>query len=141
MKINLRGVMTIEITDPKGLCNEKSGLLEQIQGQIPNITPWQPTQPVIPPPQPVNPYPAGTPFPSTPSPWHNTPMKHPAIYTTPIGQTSSPKLDPDWAGKWGHGIPESQTAEPRLWIDGWKSKMSPEQLEEAYKHGYTAISQ
>lgn len=120
MTLDVTGVETIEITDPKGVCNPPApaGVIG-----VPGLPYPQPSQPYIP-------SIPGLPLPSQP-------------YPSPSGLGNWSKA---WRHrladdnvKWGVGLPEG--TEPKKWAENWQSGMSPEQQQEAFDHGYTAITQ
>jgi hypothetical protein len=127
MKVHVTGVETLEVTDPKGLCEKQApiGVMPATVGQqqVP-IQPYYPT-----------PVPTPTPYTADPR------LNYPSIWTRTLGNTAVLRFDPDYNGKWGRGISQTHTAEPKKWEKNWQAKMSPAQEQEAFDHGYTAITQ
>ena len=111
MKLNVSGIETIEVTDPKGLCN-------QPVPQVGQPAPWQPA------PTPYAPQPAGAPW-ITPMPYTGAPLPlHTEIWSKTLPRSVVPRFDPDYNEKWERGISKAQTAEPQKWAENWQSKMS-----------------
>lgn len=111
MNLRVTGIEVIELTDPKGLCNQP---VPQIRGQPPipavpnpNTIPWQPTPQI-----PTTPY-TGGPLP-----------KHTGIWIKTLAHTTVPNFDPEYNEKWGLGLPQTQAPEPDKWEKNWQSKMS-----------------
>ncbi len=106
MNLEVTGVETIEITDPRRLCQPQpqvGSIGVQIGGNPVNI--------------PVNPSPSMPSFP-------------------PTGFPAQPNILPS---KWYRGLPPA--SDPKKWQQGWQSKMSPDEQQAAFEHGYTAITQ
>ncbi len=120
MKLDVTGVETIEITDPKGLCNPPAPLMGTIGRRLNPLPPIQPYIPSVPSmPQPS---------PSYPSP-----------FTGDTLAKSWKHTQADDGVKWGVGLAQNTAA--KKWADNWKSGLSPEQQQEAFDHGYTDITQ
>lgn len=115
MKLNVSGIETIELTDPKGLCNQPvpQGGQPVIPAMPSNPPPWQP---------------AGAPWPTpatipAPQIWTgDPPLKH-TIWSKTLPQTTIRRVDPDHDEKWGLGLPQTP-AEPQKWEKNWQAKMS-----------------
>lgn len=127
MTLVVTGVETIEITDPKGVCNPPAPVGSIGIGGYPPAPPSQPYYPQVP----VVPMP-GQPY---PSPYTGDPLPNSSHIWTKLGSHAQVADNV----KWGQGLP--QTTEPQKWQKNWKAKMSPEQMQEAFNHGYTAITQ
>lgn len=119
MKLNVSGIETIELTDPKGLCNQPVGGQPFPQTQIgnpPMPSPPQGGQPpaTIPAPQiwPQTPYTTGD------------PLKHTSIWSKTTSHKTVPRFDPDHDEKWGLGLPQTPAPEPQKWEKSWQAKMS-----------------
>lgn len=122
MKLNVSGIETIEITDPKGLCNQPvpQGGQPVIPAMPSNPPPWQPAGAPWPTPATI---PAPQIWPHTP--YGDPPLKH-TIWskTMPRAVTSKYESKEDSNEKWGLGLPQTQAPEPQKWEKNWQGKMS-----------------
>ena len=106
MKLDVTGVETIELTDPRGFCN-------------PPVLPQQGfPMPIIP-------------LPFTPTPLHPVPGISTVVPS--IWSRNPPSTSEEYLEKWGKGL--TRQTEPHKWEKGWQSKLSPDQEKDALDHG------
>lgn len=123
MKLEVTGVETVELTDPRGLCLGPIPQVGQPAIPGPNSILW-PTGgiPATPQPQPMIPTPFAPPWRTTPFTGDPLPRTT-SIWTKNLPLRAVPEHPVTHKEKWGVGIPEGMTAEPGKWERNWQSKM------------------